>query len=295
MVRLLEEQGAEVFKHYRRSYGDSKDAGRRWVGNILDPEWRKIMTWNPTPYDACVHLAWHATPGQYLHSDLNFAHAEATVDLARRLAAYGCKHFVGVGSCLEYAPHESPRLETDLASPRTVYAACKHAVRLALPRISEETGMRVSWARVFLLYGPWEPTVRLVPAVVRSLLAGQPVKLTQGKQLADFSHVGDIASGLVAIAGADTGPAATFNVCSGRAVSIEAVAREIGSQLERSDLLHFGAAPERLDDPTYLCGINEKLRSIGWRPKFDLKTGVADTIAWWRRQRAGLPLDHSEP
>jgi nucleoside-diphosphate-sugar epimerase len=60
----------------------------------------------------------------------------------------------------------------------------------------------------------------------------------------------------------------------------------IAALLERPALLHAGALPTRATDPTFVCASIERLRGLGFQPKFSLDDGLLDAIAYWRQQAA---------
>jgi nucleoside-diphosphate-sugar epimerase len=52
-------------------------------------EWLSVLTaWRP---EACVHLAWYAEPGKYLHSSLNIPALMSSVALLEALIEIGCR------------------------------------------------------------------------------------------------------------------------------------------------------------------------------------------------------------
>jgi len=166
--------------------------------------------------ELCIHLAWYAVPGKYLNALENFGSLDATLSLARTLAALGCRRFVGIGTCFEYEHAGKILSETSPAKPRSLYAACKLAAALVLEQFARLTPMQIAWVRLFYQYGPDEAPQRLMPYAITTLLKGQTLKLTPGEQVRDFLHIEDVASGIVAAAqSALTG---VVNVASGQPV-----------------------------------------------------------------------------
>jgi nucleoside-diphosphate-sugar epimerase len=235
--------------------------------------------------DVCFHFAWYAVPGLYLRSNENLEAMEASVFLALRLAALECRRFVGIGTCFEYAMRREPLSESSPTEPRSVYAASKLAFQLLLQQIAEAAQMRWLWARVFYQFGPYEDARRLVPTVVRAMLAGEPALLTSGEQVRDFLHVEDVAAaiGTAAFSRVD----GIVNIGSGVPVRVADLAMKIGTLAGRADLVRLGARPNDPNDPAFVCADPSRLMSTGWRPTYNLETGLANTIEWSRRQLAG--------
>src|SRR5439155_9791071 len=98
-------------------------------------------------------------------------------------------------------------------TPSDLYGVCKHSLSIVAQALMPVARMSVAWARVFLVYGPFDDERRLVPSVVQSLIRNAPAKMTVGEQVRDVVHVEDAASAIWAIARSGyTGP---VNVASG--------------------------------------------------------------------------------
>jgi nucleoside-diphosphate-sugar epimerase len=239
--------------------------------------------------EACVHCAWYAVPGTYLASSFNVAFMQATLTLAGALATSGCRRFVGLGTCFEYDTDAGYLSERTPLAPTHLYSATKAGTYFVLRQLASATGMHVAWARLFYLYGPDEYPSRLVPSIARALLRGDEAKSTQGLQVRDFLHVEDAASAICAILYSDIRDA--VNVASGRPVTVESIAREVSELCGRPDLLRLGAIPHSDGDPRFVCADIRKLSSAtDWKPRWPMKEGLAQTVAWWREADRGAVI-----
>ncbi len=255
---------------------------RAFRGDLDDPEdaVSKLGEWRP---ETCAHLAWYAEPRTYLQSAENVSHLTSSLALVTRLSDAGCRRFVITGTCAEYAPSQSRLGEDSPVGPQTLYAACKLSLQMVTAQLAAQSGMQVAWARIFHLYGPFEYEQRLVPAVIRRLLANEDFAATSGEQVRDYLHVSDVASALCTLVeGRVDG---TVNVCSGKEVTVRQVIETIAEMLGRSDRVRFGAVAARAWDPPYIVGDNARLVGDGWSPRYDLRTGLAQTIEWWRARQ----------
>ncbi len=238
--------------------------------------------------EACVHPAWYAEPGKYLASRENLRMVDATHRLAEALADAGCRRFVGVGTNAELDTDVGVLAEDAPPLPRSLYAACKLGLSYSLAELGALTGMEFAWARIFYLYGPHEDPRRLGSSVIRSLLAGREARCSDGLQERDFLHVADVAGGLVAtLRSGLTGP---VHVGAGEGVSVRALVETLGDLTGRSDLLRFGVLPRPAGDPARVVADTTKLRTgSGWSPRYTLREGLADTVAWWRGRELSPP------
>lgn len=231
------------------------------------------------------HLAWYTDPRDYLHSDANLDSLVATAALMRELAALGNVKIVGAGTCLEYADTGAPRRETDATDPRSLYASCKLGAWYLIRALSEQSGLACAWGRIFHLHGPGESPRRLIPWVASELRAGRPIDLTDGLQVRDHLHVHDVAAALALLGSSEA--TGVVNICSGQAVRLREVLEVVADLFGKRDQLRFGVLPHRAGEVEYLAGDNACLRRLGWRPRFDLRVGLADALS----EGAGIPQD----
>ena len=203
--------------------------------------------------DTVIHLAWYAEPGKYLVSHKNLDCLAGTLAMAQGAAQAGLRRFVGVGTCFEYdVSGGSLSVETALA-PQTPYAASKVAAFTSLTAWFAQAGVEFLWARLFYLYGAREDARRLVPYLHQQMQAGEAADLTSGTAIRDYMDVADAAAMLVRDALSNhTG---ARNICTGRGITIRALAEQIADTYDRRDLLNFGARADNLTDPPVVVGV----------------------------------------
>jgi nucleoside-diphosphate-sugar epimerase len=227
----------------------------------------------PVLPDLAVHLAWYAVPGKYLTAPENRDCLEAS---RRFLAKLRCRA-VFAGTCFEHDLGLGILREDSPTKPATLYAECKDALRREVePRPDS------AWVRFFYQYGPWEDERRLMAAVIRGQLKGEPSKVTPGDQKLDYLHVEDVAAAVCSVA--ESRLEGCVNIGSGKAPSVREIVSGIAELGGRPELIQWGAYPQKPGDPMLIQADNAKLRSTGWSPKYTLETGLRHTFDWWRRE-----------
>jgi len=228
--------------------------------------------------DLVVHSAWYAVPGKYLEAPENLACVAGTVALMHALADAGVKRAVFVGTCFEYDFDYGWLSESTPIKPASFYAAAKSATRLMCEQIARARGVTLCWVRPFYQYGPHEDARRLVPYVIDTLLRDEEAGVTRGMQVRDFLHVADVGSAIAAAATSEL--AGAVNIGSGQPVTVREIVTTIAALLGRESLVKLGARPDSPTDPPFICANNRKLvQGTGWSPQYDLRSGLADTIA----------------
>ncbi len=203
--------------------------------------------------DAVVHSAWYVEPGKYLDNPKNLDCVTGSLALARGAVAAGVRHFVGIGTCMEYRlPSEHLDVNHEL-KPATLYAAAKLSLYHLLAHYLDKTDTAFSWCRLFYLYGEGEDAKRLVPYVRGQLAAGEVVKLSAGTQLRDYLDVAEAGRQIATVV--TTGQTGPVNICSGKAVTIRGFVEAIADEYGRRDLLEFGTAAIHPLDPAAVVGV----------------------------------------
>ena len=232
-----------------------------------------------------LHLAWCTTPGEYWSSPDNAAWTQASLELLYSSAIAGCRRFVMAGTSAEYDSTTEPCSESGTPlKPGTLYGTCKNAVYSVLKEFAPSSGMTWCWARIFNVYGPQEDPRRLVPSIIRALVSDQPDSISVINEQRDFLHVADVARALVVLA--ESGFSGPVNIGSGKAVTIQEIVDQIALVIgKQPPISNTSTAPIKVvQAQTDILN-----RTIGFKPKYTLNTGLTETTAWWLDQMAAKP------
>ena len=198
------------------------------------------------------------------------ANTELAVRLMDAAAHVGSGRFVQAGSL-----EEPDDLDSAPASP---YAAAKLAASAYARLFASQYGLSTAVARIFMVYGPGpQDENKLVPYVIRRLLAGEPLELSGGTRPVDWIYVEDVAGGLVALAESD---AAAAELGTGELHTVREVVECIAGHVGFDGELPFGSRGDRRDERVRRADLDAN--QIGWRPATDLDEGVRSTIEWMR-------------
>jgi nucleoside-diphosphate-sugar epimerase len=233
-----------------------------------------------------MHLAWITEPGVYWESPRNDDWLSASFSLLESFAEHGGLRALLAGTCAEYDCSDGHCVEdkTPLRG-KSLYAQSKLAFRDAAFAVAKSADLSVAWARLFLSFGPHERPERLVPAVIRALLAGERARCVDGSLERDFMYVKDVADAMVAVLDSDfTGD---INIASGQPRTFAEIVNRIAVRLDAADRVDFGHYPRRPDDPQKITADSSRLsRIIGWSPEYDLDSAIDETIDWWQSLRS---------
>jgi nucleoside-diphosphate-sugar epimerase len=249
--------------------------------NVLDHSAVRALMRHVRPTHL-IHAAWRPVHGSVMHSFDNVLWLVASLCLIEAFREYGGIRAAVVGSSAEYDwSHGVCRNHVTPMQPATLYGVCKNALRTRLESYAQMTGLSLVWPRVFFVYGPGEHESRLVPSVIRSLVLGEPALCTHGRQIRDYLHVSDVATGIVA--GLESEHAGTVDLASGNELAVRDFVLKIARAIGRVDLVRLGARPAPPQDVPRVVGDPAEASSLlGWEPKISLQDGIMDTIEWGR-------------
>lgn len=224
-----------------------------------------------------LHIAWYAEHGKFWNSPLNLRWVDATTRLVEAFCAAGGQRVVAAGSCTEYDwSHVVLKEDSTPLNPATLYGTAKDATRRLLTALCAQLNVPLAWGRIFFLYGSGENRARLIPALIdcyRGQRAPISVNADAGR---DYLHVSDVASAFITLL--QSGARGEFNICSGQAVKLSDIAREIARQLGVDPQSVLALAADRPGEPKTLYGDAAKLRALGWQPALTLSQGLAATL-----------------
>jgi len=232
-----------------------------------------------------LHLAWYTAHGKFWHASENIEWVTASLGLLKGFAKYGGKRVVMAGSCAEYDWDEGHCSEqTTAINPSTLYGKSKYELCEQSSAFCADNAVSFAWGRVFFLYGPGESPARFVPAVINGLLNGESVPCSDGHQLRDFMHVSDVASAFVSLLNSEL--EGSVNIASGEAYTLKQIGERLMTHVDGEGQIDFGALANRPDDPNVITADVTRLQQeLNWLPSYSLDSGLADTVAWWKRQQ----------
>jgi nucleoside-diphosphate-sugar epimerase len=251
--------------------------------DLLDAKQVSNLAMAVRPTDL-LHFAWYAEHGRFWSSPLNLDWVAASIQLFKSFVEAGGRRAVFAGSCAEYDWTGSEPLVEDKTpcKPGSFYGVCKNATRQVVQAYASEAKISFAWGRIFFLYGPDENPNRLIPSILHPLLEGKPARCLSGDHVRDLLHVHDVASAFVALLQSDV--TGSVNIASGERIMLSEVSCRAARIVGREDLLTVDRQPGTPANPaTILADTTRLRREVGWKPRYDLTSGLEQVVASMRR------------
>jgi nucleoside-diphosphate-sugar epimerase len=211
--------------------------------------------------DAVIHLAWDGLPNYRARHHFETQLPEQYRFL-RQLAESGLRSLVCAGTCFEYGMQSGELDENLVPDPSNPYGFAKDALRRELQFLAADTGLALTWARLFYMYGEGQAPESIYSQFIAAGKRGDAEFLMSGgEQLRDFLHVRDVARYLVALALHATG-AGVVNVCSGTPTSVRSLVEGWRETHQMPMKLVLGHFPYPSYEPMAFWGKNTKLQQL---------------------------------
>jgi GDP-L-fucose synthase len=254
--------------------------------------------------DVVIHLAAEvggiganmAHPGRFFYA--NMAMGLHLVEHARRR---GLEKFVHTGTVCAYPKNAPiPFRETDLwngypEETNAPYGVAKKAIFVMLDGYRREYGLASAVVVPVNLYGPgdnFDPrSSHVIPALIRKCdearrtSAPEVVCWGTGRATREFLYVDDAAEAVVRAAEVVEEPS-PINLGGGVEIPIRDLVAKIAKACEFTGAIVWD--PTKPDgQPRRSLDISRARSVLGWEPKQDFESGLAETVRWWRTQAAG--------
>lgn len=173
-----------------------------------------------------------------------------------------------------------PKLESMAPDPRSPYAITKLDGEYYCGLYAREGWLQTACIRFFNVFGPRQDPrsayAAAVPIFLHRALSGEPITVHgDGGQTRDFIFVKDIV-GALAFAAENPHAAGVFNAGYGTSITILELVREILRLTGSRSEIRF--EPARAGDIRHSTSDPSKLMAAGWKPRFDVATGLAATM-----------------
>lgn len=239
--------------------------------------------------DLVVHFAAESHVDRSILGSADFVltNVLGTQTLLQAALDAGVGKFVHVSTDEVYGSiDEGSWTEDHVLEPNSPYSASKASSDLIARSFHRTYGLPVCITRCSNNYGPYQFPEKVIPLFVTNLLDGKPVPLYgDGLNVRDWLHVDDHCHGIQLVAEAGR-PGEIYNIGGGT----ELTNRELTERLCKAVGVGWEMVRPVEDrkghDRRYSVDISKITRELGYRPRVDFDTGLADVVTWYAENRA---------
>ncbi len=174
--------------------------------------------------------------------------------------------------------------EGDPLRPSSPYAASKAAADMLVHSYFVTYRLPVLITRSTNNFGPYQHLEKLIPKLIINAISGKPLPIYgDGKNVRDWLYVVDNceAIDLILRNGKIGG---IYNVGAGNEKTNLEIANFILNELGKPKSLIEFVKDRPGHDRRYSLNC-EKLKALGWKPRYTLERGLRETVEWYKRNR----------
>ena len=195
---------------------------------------------------------------------------------------------LNVSTSQVYACSDTALTETSPLDPDSPYAATKAMAEMLTVQYKRCTSGGIITARAFNHTGPGQSPNFVLPSFAKQLaemeagLIPPVLKVGNIEVKRDFTDVRDVVAAYHELLN-KTKTAEIYNVCSGRAVLLADVLRELQQDCSVTVKVEVDSSRLRPNETAIMLGDRGKIQRVtGWRPRIPLETTLKDLLVYWR-------------
>ena len=229
-------------------------------------------------------------PGAFIQTDVF-----GTWVLLEAARKYGHQRFLQVSTDEVYGHvAEGRSKESDPIQPRSPYSASKAGGEMQVWAYRESFNLPVVVTRGSNNYGPYQYPEKIIPLFITNAIDDLPLPIYgSGEAVRDYIHVEDHCRGIDVVLhrGVD---GETYNIGAGGQTNGIEVADIVLDAMAKPQSLKQSVEDRAGHDYRY-CHDNSKARALGWELRYDVPTGLRETVRWYQEnERWWRPLKSGE-
>lgn len=274
-LEILKNKNYEVFAISRRERISSGNI--KWIkANLFNFEETKSLI-KEINADLILHLSWITTPGIFYESEENHMWVNSSLNLLKAFLENGGKRVVVAGSCAEYDWNKKEMLEDVGSNPSSLYGNSKLLLYNEVKNLSLNNQANLAWGRIFNVFGPKEPSEKLVSFLIRAALLKNKIQCIAKDDIRDFIYVKEVANIFIFLL--ENTFDGIINIATGTGLSVNQIVKLIEKKLNVSNICDF---KQNVSKFPYVVGNTKNLQTLNYRYLFDLEQSIEETIKWWR-------------
>lgn len=292
LLKELEKEDHEIFRleeYFFKTLGELKThQNHLQLGNISDALSMKRVFRNVQP-DIVIHLAAMTAVAYSYDRPLETTRTNyiGTVTIAETLRdeCPDLKQFIYPSSAEVYGVNKIPlKREIDPLLPNSPYAVSKRATEDYLNYMRLAFDFPVTIFRPFNTYGRTDSHWFIVEKLIYQMLTSDVVEVGDPDPIRDFLYVPNHIEAYLKAIDNKTAIGETFNLSTGRGVTIRELAEIIAKLTRFKGEIKWGTMPKRDLDIIHLVGDNTKIKSIlKISTPISLEEGLKLTVQKWRK------------
>lgn len=195
--------------------------------------------------------------------------------------------FVNTGSSSEYGiKNKKMKEDTSIPNPINDYGIAKTAATMFCQKEAVRNNLPIITLRLFSPYGFFEAKNRLFPTIILNALKNKEIYLSSPKNVRDFIFIKDVITAYINTTKINITPGEIFNIGTGKQHSVLEVLNLILQLTNSTSKITWNKAKNQIrqiEPKFWKADISKAKNYLHWEPEYSLKTGLVETIDWFKK------------
>jgi nucleoside-diphosphate-sugar epimerase len=234
--------------------------------------------------EVIIDLAWEKIP--------DFSFETCLENLQNQLSFFNnifelpsVKKVIVAGSCWEYNKNIGECIETDNYSSKDYFTWAKNTLRDFLQFDCLRKNISLAWVRVFYIYGPYQRSGSLIPAIIKAILDDKVPQLKNPANANDFIYADDVAEGFVKLIEQDI-VSGVYNLGSGKSTPVIDILRIIEKNIWNDDHITktvLQNSKNSIQEINFHANMEKTFKDLNWKPATSLEEGIREMIKSYKK------------
>jgi len=237
---------------------------------------------------AAVSHANQANKDPYTTFDHSMRTLENALDCSRKVGptgntrAHPVEHFIFFSSSMVYGNFKTKTVDEKTAcDPLGIYAALKYAGEKLVIGYGQACDVPYTIVRPSALYGERCVSRRVGQIFIENALTTKQIELSgDGKDMLDFTYIGDLVSGIKNVIENENSLNQIFNITYGNGRSLNDLTEMVKEYFPEIQVQH--KPKDKLTPNRGTLSIEKAKKLIGYCPDFPLEKGYLKYIMWYK-------------
>lgn len=207
-----------------------------------------------------------------------------TLNLLEALRETKLKRFIYTSTVEVYGNTQIPYNEDQLPHPPSPYSVSKIAAEQLIDMYARENKFPYFVFRIATVYGPMQPSIRLIPQIIIRSMKNEKIELNSGTKKRDYVYIDDVLEVLL-LAKKDKfkKDSGVINIGGGKTYTLKELVSMVLKKTKSTSSVVYGAFPDRvLEAEKWLLNNTRAKKIFGWRPKTTLYNGLTKMIYYYK-------------
>ena len=234
-------------------------------------------------FDYIINLAGYGDHSSFLDGGIKVIedHYISNLNLSKIFLKKKISKFIQIGSSDEYGFNVAPQKENVKEDPISPYSFAKTSSTYLFRMLYNTYSFPVVILRLFLVYGPYQKTNRLIPYVIKSCIENKKFNISHGLQYRDFCYIDDVTDAIIKVIHSKKVYGEILNIATGKKIQVKYVVNFINNFIKKGHPQFNKFKKNKKENINLFANVQKVKNLLKWESKTKITEGLKKTIKYY--------------